>query len=115
MFPFGDSHFQVTQIERLVNQEIMNQLYYKNREFSGKSLQLGLVFCLLVYIINSLRCPITNLGHDRKRKTVTTEEDVALPQWFFLLFKFLFFPSFLVLRRRHGGCFPSSVVFALYI
>ena len=80
MFPFGDSHFQVTQIERLVNQEIMNQLYYKNREFSGKSLQLGLVFCLLVYIINSLRCPITNLGHDRKRKTVGTKEVFFFPQ-----------------------------------
>ena len=80
MFPFGNSHFRVTQIEELINQEIMNQLYYKQREFSGKDLQLGLVFYLLVYTIDNLRCPITNLGHDRKRKTVGTKEVFFLPQ-----------------------------------
>ena len=83
MFPFGDYHFRVTQIERLINQEIINQLYYTQREFSGKDLQLGLVFYLLVYTIDSLRCPITNLGHDRKRKTVDTKEVFFFPQWLF--------------------------------
>jgi len=33
VFPFGDSHFQVTQIERLINQEIyeyLNSFFFSN-------------------------------------------------------------------------------------
>ena len=60
------------------NQPI-SDLFFWEFLFSGRDLQLGLVFCLLVYTIDSIRCPITNLGHNRKRETVNTKEVFPLP------------------------------------
>ena len=60
--------------------------YIDRESFLAKICNLGWFFYLLVYTIDSLRYPITNLGHDRKRKTVTTEEEQHLPRWFFSAF-----------------------------